>query len=279
MKSVDRPLPNSLPELEEAKEVLEQSGIKVLLFDLDDTLNLCSATFKSATLGYFRALAERLGFSPEEEAALSKSYIKHVTDGYFINSVNPKNQDYVIEQMKAEFQGRFSEEELAIFDEAAWILHNIFNTTPDLKENVLETLQILRQTGVPLILVTHANREWTIKKLAETGLWLFFDEIYIIEEDKYKDEEEWEVILKDIEERFGIAREGVHMTGDNVKGDIISPYARGVRKLAWISNGSDWGPYRNHEIPTETSIIEGIEFLIPELRNRINSARMPEIIC
>lgn len=107
---------------------------------------------------------------------------------YHERSVNPKRWEIVVDRL-AEECGRPGEELLRGMS----ILMEIYKIRPVFSEGAEEVLRRFRNDGIPMGIVTHANEEWTWKKVQWLGLTRYVDHesICIVSEDKYKEPEDW----------------------------------------------------------------------------------------
>ncbi|EKE00369.1 MAG: hypothetical protein ACD_22C00040G0003 [uncultured bacterium] len=237
---------------EEVREKFKAKGITTLLFDFDDTLVYTQEKFIKYMAEYISTVAEETGLAVEvvDEA------LRRLNDQeYKKMGVNPERWLAVAEKMVVEFGGYESE----IFGNVD-ILMKIYQEEPRIKPGVEAILEIAKRSGLRMALVTHANVEWTQRKLESTGLAEFFDLIKIVDENKHKSIEDWLEVVNEMRVFPGECL----VLGDSLSGDII-PAAQMGAKTMWLHNGSSWSMYRMGSVPDGTVHLDDIENLLSAL--------------
>ncbi len=237
---------------EEIRENLKKLNIKALFFDFDDTLIYTAEIFIKQMEEYARVVAGETGLSYE----VVDEYLTMFNDeGFKALGVNPVRWKDTVGRMADQFPDH-AEAMLRNID----ILMKIYGEVPRVRPGAKAILEILKTVGVKIVLVTHANVEWTWKKLADTGLGEYFDLIKIVDENKHKGAEDW---LEAIEEMGILPGEALAM-GDSLNGDVIPAASIGARTM-WLHKGSTWSMYRTGEVPEDTVLLDEINQLLSAL--------------
>jgi len=235
------------PIVDETKERLDKLGIEAVLFDLDDTLIYTSEIFIQCMQEYVSVVAEKIGVEASEIMASLESINN---EEYKKMGVNPKRWVAVVEKLANEL-GQGETEILENLN----LLMNIYSIEPRIRQGVKGILEVLRNTGVKMVLVTHANVEWTHFKLDKLGLWDYFDAVIIVDENGHKKSLDWKRGMDVVE----VEPEKSLIVGDSLGGDIKSGDELGARTV-YIP--SPWSVSREGEIPEGTEVINEIaEFL------------------
>lgn len=238
------------PAESETKELLQKLEIEAVLFDLDDTLIYTSELFIQYMWEYATAIAEKAGLESEK---IMEALQAINDEEYKSMGVNPKRWTSVVEKLAKQFEE--AEEEIV---SNLGILMKIYTTGPRLREEARETLEIFRSTGVKMVLVTHANVEWTEFKLDSLDLWNYFDEIVIVDENGHKKSADWKRGM----EAVGVEPVKCLVVGDSLGGDIRPGAELGARTV-WMP--SPWSVYREGEVPENTVVIDKIAELLESL--------------
>ena len=221
------------PFQNQASERLRGLGIKALLFDLDDTLIYMSEIFKGYMAEYVEVVSATLEIDP---SIFSKRLQELNDEGYQKMGVSPRRWESVLEQLFYEFN-----ENKAITDNLD-ILMRIYTTEPRIRPGAKAILSGLKENDLKLCCVTHANSDWTYRKLTQTGLLDYFDAIEIADENGSKTIENWKKGM----ELLGVSPDQCLNVGDNLKGDIVPSVILGARAI-WMP--SPWSVYREGEVP------------------------------
>lgn len=239
------------PIHQEVKEKLEKLGIKAVLFDLDDTLIYTQEIFYKYIVEYSTVVAQQTGKSFTEV----KSLLDEINiEEYKKMGVNPLRWASVLDRMAGYFPGH----ENVVVDNLG-VLMKIYTTVPREREGAKVALEVLRELGVKVILVTHANVDWTHFKLNSLGLWDYFDQVYIANENGHKKKDDWSNAMVNI----GELPENCLVVGDNVRGDVCPADELGARTM-WVC-GSTWEVFREGTAPERTLPIAGVHDLFAAL--------------
>lgn len=236
----------------ELRETMSRLGIKCILYDLDDTLIYTSEIFKACMDEYITTVAIETGMDKNLVAKL----LQEINDEeYLTKGVNPKRWDSVVERM-ALLIPDWAEEILGNLD----ILHKIYTIEPKLRPGVKKTLKTMEEAGIKQGLITHANVEWTNRKMDALNLWEHFNTVVIVGEDGHKGPENWKQGMDEL----GFLPEECLIIGDSLKGDVISGASLGARTM-WLQNGSTWSVYKVGQVPETTVMLGGINELVTVL--------------
>lgn len=238
--------------LEEVKENLKRLGIKVILFDLDDTLIYTQELFIKYMDEFVATVALETGINIE---TVKTDLEKLNNEEYKKMGVNPERWAFVAQRMAVEREGygKSTINNLAI-------LGKIYTDTPRLKSGSVAMLEILRLAGVRMALVTHANEDWTFRKLESTGIAEYFETIKIVNENKHKGAEDWVEVANEL----GVLPSECLVLGDSLSGDIIPGATIGARTM-WLHTGSNWSMYRVGTVPESTVHLDEINQLLSAL--------------
>lgn len=237
-----------IPEIERQRDILKEwvniRGIKVVLWDLDDTLLDTVRVFIDQMELYTDYVHSRLpGFSREQVYRLLK---ESSNNAYHTFSVNPIRWKAVAGMMADSLP--LDEE---VFLDGLPIMMEVYETVPEFLDGAEDALRTFRGIGLPMGLVTHANEEWTQRKIRERGLEPFFDQIMIVPEDEFKGSGDWLEMI----ERFSVNPEDVLVLGDNLVGDIRAAHSIGVRHIVYFPG--EWFIYNTDEIPEGVISVAG----------------------
>ena len=119
-------------------------------------------------------------------------------------------------------------------------------------------LKVFRESRIKMVLVTHANVEWTNFKLDRSGLWEYFETVIIVDENGHKKSEDWKRGM----DAVGVRPENCLVVGDSLGGDIRPGDELGARTV-WLP--SPWSVYRQGEVPERTVVIDEIFDLLTAL--------------
>ncbi len=237
---------------EEVRERLKILNIKAVLFDFDDTLICTGELFTKYMDEFVEIVSKETGLSFE----VVRSDLERFNDEeYKKQGVNPERWSVVVQRMTEEREG-YGESAVKNLE----VLMKIYFDEPKMKPGAMAMLEILKSAGVRMSLVTHANVEWTQRKLESTGIGGYFETINIVDENRHKGPDDW----------FGAA---VQMSvlpseclilGDSLGGDIIAGATIGAKTM-WLHKGNNWSMYRTGELPAETVVLDSISQMLSAL--------------
>lgn len=242
-------------EVDKLTSWLEDAGIGVVLFDLDDTLLETHSIFDRQIDAFIALAVSRL---PEYQFGSLLEMLREINNRAFrIYGVNPNRWETVVVQMGE----RCGERAKEVFNDGLTTLMEIYQIVPPVFPGALEILNLFNQTGVNMGLVTHANQKWTDFKLDNTGLRPFFQHILVVDENRHKGSNDWvsAVSLFGKEPRQGM------VLGDNLRGDVIAAVEAGFRKVVWIDEKDNWSMYRQGNVPEGVIVVPEIAMLTQAL--------------
>jgi len=238
------------PIFKETGENLKELGIEAIFYDLDDTLIFTGEIFDNCVGEYGKKISEETGLSEE---MILNTITQIDKEEYITISVNPKRWSSVVIKMSEVFPD-YKE---SIFRNAD-LLMKIYTTTPRMRPGASTILKTVSNFGVKQGLVTHANVEWTYRKLEVLGLWNYFDTIFIADENGHKGASDWKKAMDSIE----VEPNKCLVIGDSLSGDIQPCDDLGARTM-WIS--SPWSVYRTGIVPEKTIKLEQISEMLTAL--------------
>jgi len=249
---------------EDLKKWLDKRGIKLVLFDLDDTLIDTNDHFNQRYGEFFAFVGKRLSFSTEELTQFTGIFHRLDIDVFYTHFVNPVRYREIGKGLAAAYQSGREKEVSAAFEEGLPILLDIYKTVPGFHPGAEETLSVLKTTGVEMGLVTHGNLTWSNLKIRELDLKRFFNHFWVADEDGVKNSEDW---LTAVNSFSGIKPAETLVIGDNLRGDIMAADEAGIRYKALIP--SNWVVYREGGgvMPANTVLVPKIDRLVESLLN------------
>lgn len=207
---------------------VRMTGIKVVLFDLDDTLFDTSPLFVRQFQAFYQYAKGCINGLDIDTFARE---FEGLNDHYYQTmGVSVKKFDQVVTDLSK----KYNTEALM---EGLHHLYAIYETSPDLYDGAEDVLSLCKSAGLKIGAVTHATDKWTDIKLMDIGK--YFDGVFVIdiEKHKYKKPEHW----KEAIEHFGFDPIQVMVVGDNVNGDIKAAHSVGVRNLVRLA--TKWKVY------------------------------------
>lgn len=218
---------------------LKSLGIEAVIFDFDDTLIYTSEIFVEAMDLYVEKISAITQLDPIQ---MKKRLWELNKEEHKKNGVCPHRWSSVIDDLSQEIG--FSE----ICHDHLPILMGIYTKEPRLRPGALSLLQSLNNSRFKVGMVTHANVEWTIRKLRQTGLDRYIHTVEIADEFGEKTTANWQKCL----DALGVQGHQSLFVGDNLQGDIAPSVALGA-KAFWIP--SPWEVYRKGVVPEGVSQI------------------------
>ncbi len=237
-------------------EFLKIRGIRVALFDFDDTLIKTNEIFGRQFDTFIKHLVER---SPDRNPNDLREHLTRVSSAVYLNhGVNPKVWNMVVEGMEGVLESPGSC--------TGGLQHfmDIYTIVPEFQEGAEDTLQAFSSAGSKMGLVTHANPEWTDFKLTNLNMRRYFapEHIIIADQDRHKGAEDWQTAM----ERFQVRGEEVIVVGDSLMNDIHSADAAGIQHKVWIP--SSWKTRNQGEVPEGTIVVDRISNLVSTLASK-----------
>lgn len=208
--------------------------IKSVVFDLDDTLFLTRQYYTNEILESVQYVLDKTGDRVHTLEDLLGSVIKnHKKDG------KPVLLNILIEKTIDEIYGEELKSRDEIFKYIDNRIENFYLNVPQLVPSTLEVINYVNSKKVSISVYSHAQREWTerkVKYLQEKYLEKYNNKIeiqsYSTEIDAEKNSDGWNQALNN----FGFIPEYTLVIGDNMKSDIIPAKEIGVRKLILVTS-------------------------------------------
>lgn len=195
------------------KDILNKLKVKLVLFDVDDTLIQTHSIFLMYIDNVIKRLAEEVNC---EIYDFAENYNKCHFDARTIHHVDPTTVwDYTLDLLIEKFPNISLESKNWALEELSKIYtHNI-----PLKEGVIELLETLISEGFQIGIVTNASPEWTALKLENAGLAKYFsieNEYAIVPPNVRKVREHWEKAIQ----IHQLQPTDVMIIGDNFNADV-----------------------------------------------------------
>ena len=236
------------------KEASGRIGVDHWFFDLDDTLIPTSWVFEQQMQAYAQFVSDRMGSGGTDRVWEGLKRVNN--EVYKEMAVNPKRWEEVVSRLAGEL-GEPAEEFVAGLN----ILGQIYDIRLAFHAGAEGILKGFSEAGLPMGIVTHANAEWTRRKIGWLGLtqYVALEDVYIVNEDKHKGPEDWGRAM----ERRGFDPVKTGVVGDSLPGDIIAAHRAGVRRKFYVP--SPWSVYSQGEVPQGTEVLDKISGLIPAI--------------
>ncbi len=249
-------IPNETDSFEtlaiQTKENFDQQGVKAILIDFDDTLIYTHLIFEHYNNLFITQICqENPHINPKEFDNLFRYLNKKA---YSVESVSPDRYQWIIDVLHQEHPH-------INFQHHLDTLLSIYKHQPELRPQALEFIQALQQADIPLVLVTHANQDWTDFKLDSLDLRQYFQQVIVIDEHHYKDQQAW----LDATNQAGYIPSECIIIGDSLKTDIISTAQAGYRNVIWTNPKDGWSHYSEGEQPHNIDIHQSFHKILNHL--------------
>lgn len=236
------------PELNEKaiafSEALNRQGIKIILSDLDDTEILTASVFSLVLSDARKFLIEKVKIPTTEDEL--KEEMKVINSRLFENmGVNPDRWLYFVQELSQKYSlGKKVESRLEV------MLAQIYNIPIPFAPGAEDLLQLIKQSKVPLKILTHANVEWTRRKYNWLRLDRFmkWDDIHIVSEDGHKTADSWLELIS----KTGYQPHECVVFGDSPRTDINPARSVGVKYCFLIDRMDSWAV---HHQPVDAEVI------------------------
>lgn len=225
MKQVEKWEAPSIEQELAFAEWCRRHEIERFLFDGDDTLWETVPIFRKQ-IGECLDILARTGTLSKEEWKIKLDEINNRL--FETHGVNPNRWHLVMDELEKKGLGK------GVRDEAEEVLNGAYRTPPSFIEGTESGLAFIRRSGVPMGIVTHANRAWTNKKFDWLDLGRFFepDEVYTIDENGHKTAESWATAIR----YFGVKTRNCAVVGDSPRSDINPVCSLGVKQCFLVKN-------------------------------------------
>jgi len=228
------------------RDWLEANSIEGIAFDFDDTLIATTEIFATAVDEVLRMYAKVLPQIPPAELAQIFKEIDAVVHAKL--AVNPKRWEPIIVNFERELKIKKT-----LAPQALQTFSEIYSKIPEFEQDVEILLEVLKRWGILLILITHANVEWTLFKLSSLGLDRTFDIVEIVDENNiHKDKTD---SLR-VAEKSKLPVSKIMGVGDNIRGDVQSAIEAGFGKVVWVDKKNGWHMYRQGKLPSGVLVVK-----------------------
>lgn len=207
---------------------VRSNGILKVLIDMDDTLCRTRDIFVQHERQFVEYVAASVPTRTKEEwkdifVATNNHLFERV-------GVNPNRWNLLVDVMLP--RKKVGKD---IRNNALEIVMNIYQTPPKFIDGTEDGLAFLNATRVDFGIVTHANTPWTRRKYNWLGLerFLDWDEVYIVDENRHKDEQAWLDAIRYLGGRKLRPRQCLVM-GDSPRTDINPTTKVGVENCVLI---------------------------------------------
>ncbi len=220
------------------KERFGEMGIDHAIFDLDGTLIKTRDLFDRQISEFYELISHSLpsDLTSEGFEGAVRDIVVDIRDKW---KVSPGLWQGVIERLSEQYNIGID-----FLKENMSPLLEIYEKAPELKEGALQTLDIFRQAGIEMAVLTHSSAEWAEIKLRERGLDFYFgDDVYTVDVNVSKGATHW---VQTIDE-LGVNPKRVLVIGDNIEADILAAYQAGVIYLIYVE--AAWDAFKDGDLP------------------------------
>lgn len=238
------------------KERFKLRGIKMIAMDFDDTLIDTNDLFATVVDVYIERTSDITG-TPKDEIARQLKVINN--KAFKTHSVRPDRWMEVGIQLSDHFNN-------GCFRELVPMLMGIYSRVPKFHSGAEATLQTFHSTGAKLIVVTHANEEWTKKKYLglKMNRFLNWNDVYIVDCNVHKADKHW---LNAINSAGYLPQQAL-VVGDSLPGDIHPAIRIGVKHVVRVP--SPWSVYGQGDSPEGVfDVARGIDGVVDCLLARL----------
>ena len=215
------------------KSIFEKEFMKAVIFDLDDTLFLTQQYYTDEILDTSRKVIEMVG----KKEMKAEDILKKVIDIHN-KFQKPRLLNIQIKEAIEDLYGIKIEKNIHKYIDNK--IDTFYLNIPKLHPNSLKVLNMIRQRNIPMGIYSHAQKDWTKRKIEyikNEYLKIYSKEInplyYCTSINKSKDKNGW----KQAFEIFNFIPKYTLVIGDNMTSDIIAAYSIGVRNLILIDGG------------------------------------------
>jgi len=203
------------------REWFESEGVEIVLFDMDETLVDTREHYRERMRAYCVYLAKESGKPEDELFDLFMEGVMALRDEFQVRSAVLDVPARVLAKMCG-VEGLELESQI---DE----LMKIYELPPKVLPGAVEQVRMMRDAGLKMVLVTHADEEWTQRKLSQ-GFLDLFDEVICTPVHLPKDIKAWEKALR----KLGVDLSQVMVVGDSWVSDVKPALELGVNKVVWV---------------------------------------------
>lgn len=208
--------------------------IKSVVFDLDDTLFLTQQYYAEEILHCAGYVLREMG----DTVHTSEDILKYVV-GNHRRVEKPELLNILIERTVEDIYGDDIKDKNGIFEYIDGRIENFYLNVPQLVPSALEVINYVNSKKVSISVYSHAQREWTerkVKYIQEKYLEKYNEKIdiqsYSTEIDAEKNSDGWNQALNN----FGFIPEYTLVIGDNMKSDIIPAKEIGAKAVILVTS-------------------------------------------
>lgn len=208
--------------------------IKSVVFDLDDTLFLTQQYYAEEILHCAEYVIREIG----DTVHTSQDILKYVVENHR-RVEKPELLNILIERTVEDIYGAEIKNKNGVFEYIDKRIENFYLNVPKLVPNALEVLNYVNSKRVSIGIYSHAQQDWTerkVKYIKEEYFKEYGEEIYIqtysTDIDGKKNTEEWGKAL----DHFGFIPEYTLVIGDNMMSDIIPAKEIGAKAVILVTS-------------------------------------------
>lgn len=239
--------------------IFEEEKIQSVIFDLDDTLFLTQDYYTHEIL---LCALYVLGCSGDNENT-PETVLENVVENHK-KIGRPILLNTLIQETLNNMYGENLKNKERIFQYIDRRVERFYENVPQLRRHTLSVLNMLHEKGIPFGIYSHAQPEWTERKVQYIQNRLFEEynkeidiPFYSTPLEKEKDTEGWKEAFK----TFGFDPITTLVVGDNMKSDILPAQEIGVKNLILLNS-----IYSNNGILEDNKNITKIEDIGEMLR-------------
>ena len=212
-----------LIEAERAGENLRREGIKMVFFDMDDTLVKTGEGFQKYIGEFSEWVAGESGLKRKE---VHRRYMETIMGLRGEFSVRPEISGATMEIVRR----WCGVEEGREHDEATEKIMELYLDPFEECEGAREVVDLVFNAAVRMGVITLAGEEWTRRKIRK-HFFGRFEGFYCVDTAGKKDRRAWESAL----DEFEVLPEEVMVVGDSWESDILPALDLGIKKVIWIN--------------------------------------------
>lgn len=235
---------NAMEGTEEKKYHMVTQLPKALFLDLDDTILADSDPTDDCWLAAYQSLVDQLvGISYQQFLAAI-----HERRNWFWSDFDRGRRGRLDLSIARRHIAAEALQQLGVADSLAHEIEREYSAQREQRSQLfpgaIETLQWLRDQGIPLALLTNGAAQAQRKKIERWGLASFFD--CIVVEGEFGSGKPDERVYLYALHRLSVQPEETWMVGDNLEWDIAAPQWLGIKGI-WVNRTGDEVP-RTHRI-------------------------------
>ena len=236
-------------------KVLREMGVLAIFCDLDDTLIPTHGLFGVQIALFLEAVVRDIQDIQYRDI---ESRLKASNDELFLASGPQRNNWRItVQRLILHYGPEFSH----IFWGHYHYLDEIYQKSPSWKEGALEFLSQIAEENIPLVIVTHANKKWTLLKMERLELWKYVAHVYIVPEAGHKTAREWASACS----LMKLSTSEVIAIGDSTISDMRPSCEAGISKRIWVNNAVGWDLYKAKGVPAGTLEVTSVSEIVPLL--------------